>query len=165
MTRWLKSAQMGLLNSYKKLLSTKQKVFTFKDSLKGGIHSSPSKMNMPNSVMLVLLTCIHLLNKYMIYYLYWIFQYYFTLWQWNGKLRARHSALYPPYIPLVRTIWTSYESKKCQPWALSCLGSLRDVSLSMGSIADTYFPCSALHIRILLSQLWLYMVGKLVLEK
>ena len=29
----------------------------------------------------------------------------------------------------VRTVWTSYESKKCQPYAQTCLEGLRDVSL------------------------------------
>ena len=65
-TRWLKSAQMGSLNGYKKLLSTKQKVFTFKDSLKRGIRLSPSEMHMPNSIILALLTCLHLLKEYVI---------------------------------------------------------------------------------------------------
>ena len=41
----------------------KQKVFTFKHSRNRGIHSSPSKISMRNSIIQALLTRIHLANK------------------------------------------------------------------------------------------------------
>ena len=67
------------------------------------------------------------------------------------------------YKPYVRTVWSNYESKKCQPLAQTYLESLRDVSLPLGSILDPCLPCSAL--------LGFYSlnhditVGKLILEK
>ena len=45
----------------------------------------------------------------------------------------------------VRTIRTSYESKKCQPKDHTCLEGLRDVPLPQGSISDSCLLCSALH--------------------
>ena len=44
-------------------MSMKQKVFTFTHSLNRGIHSSPSKIRMRNSVIQALLTRIATLNK------------------------------------------------------------------------------------------------------
>ena len=51
------------------LWDIKQKLFTFKDSLNTGIHSSPSKINMQNSVIQALLTrrCIHLIKECVIF--------------------------------------------------------------------------------------------------
>ena len=136
---------MGLLNGYKMLLSTKQKVFTFKDSLKRGSHSSPSKMNMTNSVIIALLTCLHLLNEYMIYCFILNISVLFYTMTVEWEVTSKTFVTVPPYISLVRTIWTNYESKKCLPQAQSCLDNLRDVSLPPGSIADPCFPCSSLH--------------------
>ena len=45
----------------------KQKVFTFKHSLNRGIHLSPSKISMRNSVIQALLTRIHLMKECVIY--------------------------------------------------------------------------------------------------
>ena len=47
------------------LSDIRQKVFTFKHSLNRGIHSSPSKISMRNSVIQALLTRIRLINKRM----------------------------------------------------------------------------------------------------
>ena len=32
--------------------------------------------------------------------------------------------------PFIRTVWTSYESQKCQPYAQTCLDGVKDFSLS-----------------------------------
>ena len=46
---------------------------------------------------------------------------------------------------LVRTVCISYESKKGQPYAQTCVEGLRDVSLPLGKISDPCLLCSALH--------------------
>ena len=64
-TKRLKSAHMDCLLWYmviNDLSDIKQKVFTFKHSLNRGIHSSPSKISMQNSVIQALLTRICLIR-------------------------------------------------------------------------------------------------------
>ena len=46
--------------------------------------------------------------------------------------------------PSIRTLWTSYESKRCQPQAQTCLEGIRDVLLSLVEISDPCLPCSTL---------------------
>ena len=48
-------------------MSIKQKVFTFKHSLNRGIHSSPSKISMWNSILQALLTRTRLIKECVIY--------------------------------------------------------------------------------------------------
>ena len=61
---------MGYLLGYvviNDLSDIKQKVFTFKHSLNRGIHSSPSKISMRNSVIQVLLTRTRLIKECVIF--------------------------------------------------------------------------------------------------
>ena len=45
----------------------------------------------------------------------------------------------------IRTVLTSYESKKCQPYAQTCLDGLRDILLPLRLISDPCLQCSIFH--------------------
>ena len=68
--------------------------------------------------------------------------------------------------PSIRTAWTSYEFKKCQPQAETCFKSLREeiFHYHMGSISDPCLPCIAFHGSHCLSREFTWSV-KVNLEK